>query len=113
MDLRKQKRVRIDLPVKLSVLDESGAVAEQREGKLQDLSKGGCAVIYFRELPVGTRTQVEIRLDDARAEKFGKRQLSVKGAVCRIQKKQKEFLLSIRFFRESELDQKRFKISDH
>jgi c-di-GMP-binding flagellar brake protein YcgR len=99
MEHRREKRIRLALPVQLSVIQDDGSTIREKEAKLRDLSKGGCAVIHERELPIGSRVAVQITLDEEHAAKFGNQQLSARGVICRIQKQDAEFLLSIRFFK--------------
>ena len=99
MENRREKRIRLALPVQLSLIQDDGNITPEKEGKLHDLSKGGCAVIHERELPVGSRVAVQIALDEELAAKFGNQQLSARGVVCRIQKQGSDYLLSIRFFK--------------
>lgn len=99
MDLRREKRIRLALPVQLSLIQDDGTITPEKEGKLRDLSRGGCAVLHEREIPVGSRVAIQITLDEDHAKKFGNPQLSARGVVCRVQKQDPDFLLSIRFFK--------------
>lgn len=99
MDLRREKRIRLTLPVLLSLIQDDGSTTPEKEGKLRDLSRGGCAVLHEREVPVGSRVAVQITLDEDLAKKFGNQQLSARGVVCRVQRQDPDFLLSIRFFK--------------
>ena len=97
MEQRRQKRLKLELPVKICLLDQEGT--PEQEGRLYDLSAGGCAVHFEREIPIGTRVQVRIKLDETLAAKFNKPELTARGAVCRIEHHRDEYLLSIRFFK--------------
>jgi c-di-GMP-binding flagellar brake protein YcgR len=99
MENRREKRILLALPVQLSLIQEDGSTIREKEAKLRDLSKGGCAILHEREIPIGSRVALQITLDEEHAAKFGKQQLSARGAICRIQKQNSEFLLSIRFFK--------------
>jgi c-di-GMP-binding flagellar brake protein YcgR len=99
MENRREKRIRLALPVQLSVIQDDGSLTSENEAKLRDLSKGGCAVLHERGIPVGSRVAVQISLDEDLANKFGNSQLSARGVVCRVQKQEPDYLLSIRFFK--------------
>ncbi len=99
-ELRRQKRVHLDLPLQITLLDEVKGIPSQIEGKLSDLSVGGCAFIYSQEIPIGTRIQLKINLNEALSRKFNKKQLTARGAICRIQHRAQGQLLSVRFFKK-------------
>lgn len=96
---QRQKRLQIELPVQIKLLDEAKEGERHSEGRLHDLSVGGCAFFHSREIPIGSRVQVKLVLNDVLAKKFQKQELTARGAICRIEKHGKEFLLSIRFFK--------------
>jgi c-di-GMP-binding flagellar brake protein YcgR len=96
-ETRTQKRVRLNLSVKLKVLDGQVKAPKETEGRLHDLSVGGCAFYHQTELPIGTRVEVHIELNEALARKFKRPELSAKGVICRIEKHRSKFLLSVRF----------------
>jgi c-di-GMP-binding flagellar brake protein YcgR len=98
-ELRRQKRLHLDLPMKITLLDEVKGIPSESEGKLYDLSAGGCAFVYPQEIPIGTRVQVKINLDEALSRKFNKKELTARGAICRIQHRTQGQLLSVRFFK--------------
>ncbi len=93
---RKHKRVRKELRVRIRLLELEDS--PEWEGLLYDLSAGGCAFRTARELPIGTRVQVKITLDEAMAAKLKNTELTARGAVCRIERHMDSYLLSIRFF---------------
>ncbi|HSE39164.1 MAG TPA: PilZ domain-containing protein [Acidobacteriota bacterium] len=98
-ELRRQKRLHLDLPVQVTLQDEVKGFPSELEGKLYDLSPGGCAFIYDQEIPIGTRVQVKITLNEALSRKFNKSKLTARGAICRIQHRAQGKLLSVRFFK--------------
>lgn len=98
-ELRRQKRLHLDLPIHVTLLDELKGIPSESEGKLYDLSAGGCAFFHSDEIPIGSRVQVKIALNEALAKKFRKQELTARGAIIRIQKHASEFLLSVRFFK--------------
>jgi hypothetical protein len=98
-ELRRQKRLHLDLPIHVTLLDEVKGFPAASEGKLHDLSVGGCAFFHTNEIPVGSRVQVKIALDDALKKRFRKQELTARGAIIRIEKHSSEYLLSVRFFK--------------
>lgn len=98
-ELRRQKRLHLDLPIHVTLLDELKGIPSESEGKLYDLSVGGCAFFHINEIPVGSRVQVKIELDEALKKRFRKQELTARGAIVRIEKHSSEFLLSVRFFK--------------
>jgi len=98
-ELRRQKRLHLDLPIHVTLLDELKGMPSESEGKLHDLSAGGCAFFHTNEIPVGSRVQVKIELDEALKKKFRKQELTARGAIIRIEKHPSEYLLSVRFFK--------------
>lgn len=98
-ELRRQKRLHLDLPIHVTLLDEVKGMPSESEGKLYDLSVGGCAFFHANEIPIGSRVQVKIELNEALAKKFHKQELTARGAIIRIQKQSSEYLLSVRFFK--------------
>jgi hypothetical protein len=99
-ELRRQKRVHLDLPLKVTLLDEVKGLPSESEGLLYDLSVGGCALIHSHEVPIGTRVKLKINLNEALSKKFKKSELTARGAVCRIQHRSNGHLLSVRFFKK-------------
>ena len=98
-ELRRQKRLHLDLPIHVTLLDEVKGVPSESEGKLHDLSPGGCAFFHVNEIPVGSRVQVKIELDEPLQKRFRKQELTARGAIIRIEKHPSEFLISVRFFK--------------
>jgi c-di-GMP-binding flagellar brake protein YcgR len=98
-ELRRQKRLHLDLPIHVTLLDELKGMPSESEGKLYDLSAGGCAFFHANEIPIASRVQVRIELNEALSKKFRKAELTARGAIVRIQKQGSEFLLSVRFFK--------------
>jgi len=98
-ETRKQKRLRLDLPVYIHLMEKLSNLKSNSEGVLYDLSSGGCAFHHAEEIPIGTRVQLRIKLDDRLQKKFKKPELTATGAICRIERHKKEYILSVRFFR--------------
>ena len=98
-ELRRQKRLHLNLSVQVTLQDEVKGFPSELEGKLYDLSVGGCAFIYDQEIPIGTRVQVKIKLNEELSRKFNKSILTARGAICRIQHRSQGQLLSVRFFK--------------
>jgi c-di-GMP-binding flagellar brake protein YcgR len=98
-ELRRQKRLHLDLPIHVTLLDEVKGMPSESEGTLYDLSAGGCAFYHSQEIPIGSRVQVKIELNEALTKRFRKKELTARGAICRIQKHASSFLLSVRFFK--------------
>ncbi len=98
-ELRRQKRVHLDLPLQITLLDEVKGIPSEIEAKLSNLSAGGCAFICPQELPIGTRIKLKITLNDPLSRKFKKSQLTARGAICRVQSRKEGRLLSVRFFK--------------
>jgi len=93
----RQKRLKLALPVYVTEHPVDGSPEKLSEGKLRDLSVGGCAFFHHEEIPVGTRLHVKINLNEQLAAKFNKQQLTAKGAVVRTVHEKDEFLISVRF----------------
>jgi len=98
-EYRKQKRVRLDLPVYVHLLEKVSKVPTSSEGILYDLSSGGCAFHHAQEIPIGTRVKLRIKLDDKLQNKFKRKELTASGAICRIERHENEYVLSVRFFK--------------
>jgi len=64
---------------------------------LHDLSPGGCSLFSEARLPVGNRVQVRIQLNEKLKEKFGKEELTARGAVIRSIPKGEGYLITLRF----------------
>jgi hypothetical protein len=95
---RKQKRVKLDLPVRVFIHEGDQRTEAESLGKLHDLSAGGCAFRNPREIPIGTRVEVHITLSEQLQKKFNKPELIGHGAICRIERHEDSFVLSVRFF---------------
>ena len=94
---RKGKRLRLDLRVEFDVLNEDHTLAWRGEGRLHDLSPGGCAFYCERDVSVGNRVHVRIFLKGELAEKFHHTELNARGAVVRSIHESDRYLLSVRF----------------
>jgi len=97
IEQRRQKRLRLELPVRISLLDREDAA--EMDARLYDLSAGGCAIHADHEFPIGTRVHVRITLDENLTARFGKPELTARGAVCRLERHMNEYLVGIRFFK--------------
>lgn len=98
-DQRRQKRIRTALPVYVSHIHKDDSVEPETEGRLYDLSLGGCAFYFAQEIPIGERVQIRIVLGELLARKFMKPELSARGAICRIERHGDQFLLGVRFIK--------------
>lgn len=98
-ELRRQKRLHLDLPLHVALLDEVKGIPSESEGTLYDLSAGGCAFFHSMEIPIGSRVQLKITLNESLSKRFRKQELTARGAICRIQRHGSEYLLSVRFFK--------------
>src|SRR5262245_56125673 len=98
-ELRRQKRLHLDTPIHVMLLDEVKGMPAESEGRLYDLSVGGCAFFQSNEIRIGSRVQVKIALNEPLSKRFRKKELTARGAICRIQKHAAEYLLSVRFFK--------------
>ena len=98
-ELRRQKRLHLDLPIQVTLLDEVKGIPSESEGKLHHLSVGGCAFFHTHEIPIGSRIQVKIALNEPLKKRFRKQELTARGAIIRIEKHASEYLLSVRFFK--------------
>ncbi len=101
MNTREGRRVRLNLPVSIILLNDDHSVASQTNGRLHDLSRGGCALYHSRSLPVGRRVELRIRLNESLARKLKKEELLAHGAIIRSVPEASGFLLSVRFVRFS------------
>ena len=99
MDEREARRVKLNLPVKITVLNDDHSPAAVSNGRLHDLSRGGCAFYHRANLPVGKRVELRIRLNDRLAKKLNKKELKAHGAVVRSVPEGPGYLLSVRFVR--------------
>jgi hypothetical protein len=99
MYTREGKRLKLNLPVKVTLFHDDHSVASESEGKLHDLSRGGCAFYHRTNLPVGRRVDLRIRLNEPLAKKLKKEELKAHGAIIRSIPQSTGFLLSVRFVR--------------
>ena len=98
-EVRTAKRVRLNLPVKITLLNDDHSLGPESNGRLHDLSRGGCAFYHRANLPVGKRIELRIRLNEALTKKLKKKELKAQGAVIRSVPEAAGYLLSIRFVR--------------
>jgi c-di-GMP-binding flagellar brake protein YcgR len=94
---RRQKRIHSAMPVHVRRIQEDQTTDPEEEGRLYDLSAGGCAFYFPHEIPIGERVQVRITLADLLARKFMKPELTARGAICRIERHGDLYLLGVRF----------------
>jgi len=85
----------VNLPVEVHTLPEESS--RRSKGMLHDLSPGGCSLFSEARLPVGNRVQVRIHLNEKLKEKFGKEELTARGAVIRSIPKGEGYLITLRF----------------
>ncbi len=97
MNSRDGRRVRLNLPVTVILLNDDHSAAGESEGRLYDLSRGGCAFFHSSNLPVGKRVQLRIRLNESMAKKLNKQELKAHGAIIRSIPRASGYLLSVRF----------------
>ena len=94
---RDGRRVRLNLPVEVTVYHDDHSIAAKTEGRLHDLSRSGCAFYHAGNLPVGNRVELRIRLTEALARKMNKNELVAHGAIIRSMPEKSGYLLSVRF----------------
>lgn len=96
---RKLKRIRVDLPVHVQLLNESNVVISMNEtkGMLYDFSGGGCAFHHVDKFPVGDRLQLRIELNDELSQKYSMKELTVRGAVVRSARLDDGYMTSVQF----------------
>ena len=99
MNTRDARRVKLNLPVSILLLNDDHSVAQETDGRLRDLSRGGCAFFHRSNLPVGKRVELRIRLTEALARKLNKTELKAHGAIIRSIPQSGGYLLSVRFTR--------------
>lgn len=87
------------MPVEITGLNEDHTPAWQSEGRLHDLSAGGCAFYHSREIPVGERLDLCIVLDPEHARKWKTLELHARGAVIRCTAEGDKHLIGVRFMR--------------
>lgn len=98
-DNRAQKRIRLSLPVHVTMIQADHSLGAESVGVLYDLSVGGCAFHHVQELPIGERVQLRIELNEQLAERFRKPVLTARGVIIRCVREEPhhDFLVSIRF----------------
>jgi c-di-GMP-binding flagellar brake protein YcgR len=94
---REGRRVRLNLPVDVTVFNDDHTIAAKSEGRLHDLSRSGCAFYHAGNLPVGNRVELRIRLTESLARKMNKTELIAHGAIIRSIPEKSGYLLSVRF----------------
>lgn len=99
MNTRDTRRVKLNLPVSILLLNDDHSVAHETDGRLRDLSRGGCAFFHRSNLPVGKRVELRIRLSETLAKKLNKEELKAHGAIIRSIPQSTGYLLSVRFVR--------------
>jgi len=97
MEVRKGKRIVLDLSVVIAQLDEDGRITSRYSGRLHDLSPGGCALRIKEHIPVSERVEVRIVLSQQLATKFKKPELTARGVIIRSVREDEGYLLTIRF----------------
>ncbi len=97
---RTARRVKLNLPVKITLLNDDHSLGSESNGRLHDLSRGGCAFYHRSNLPVGKRIELRIRLNEALAKKLMKKELKAQGAVIGSVPEAAGYLLSVRFVRQ-------------
>jgi c-di-GMP-binding flagellar brake protein YcgR len=93
------RRVKLSLPVEVTLLNDDRSRGGAINGKLHDLSRGGCAFYHKSNLPVGKRVELRICLNEALAKKLKKDELKAYGAIIRSVPEAAGYLLSVRFAR--------------
>ena len=97
MEVRKGKRILLDLPVGIAQLDENGRFVSRYSGRLHDLAPGGCALRIKDRIPVSERVQVRITLNPKMAARLKKPELTARGVIIRSVREEEGYLLTIRF----------------
>lgn len=97
MEVRKGRRILLDLSVGVIQVYEDGRIASRYSGRLHDLSPGGCALRIKEHIPVSERVQVRIALNPKMAEKLNKPELTARGVIIRSVREDEGYLLTIRF----------------
>lgn len=98
-DNRTQKRIRLSVPVHVTMIQADHSLGAESIGTLYDLSVGGCAFHHVAELPIGERVQVRIELNEQLAARFRKPVLTARGVIIRCVREEPhhDFLVSTRF----------------
>jgi|GEM_PF-2809569 len=97
--IRDGRRVRLNLQVDITLLNDDRTVAGESQGRLHDLSRGGCAFYHRGNLPVGRRVELRIRLTESIASKLNKTELKAHGAIIRSIPQASGYIVSVRFAR--------------
>jgi c-di-GMP-binding flagellar brake protein YcgR len=97
IEVRKGKRILLDLSVGIAQIDQDGRIASRYSGRLHDLSPGGCALRIKERIPVSEPVQVRIALNQKMAAKLNKAELTARGVVIRSIREDEGYLLTIRF----------------
>jgi hypothetical protein len=97
MNTRDARRVRLNLPVDVILFNDDHTIAGESNGRLHDLSRGGCAFYHRANLPVGRRVELRIRLNESLSKKLNKRELRAHGAIIRSVPEAAGYLVSVRF----------------
>ena len=101
MNTRDGRRVKLNLQVDVILFNDDHTIAGETNGRLHDLSRGGCAFYHRANLPVGRRVELRIRLNDSLSRKLNKRELRAQGAIIRSIPEAAGYLLSVRFARKN------------
>ena len=91
------KRLRLNLPVTVTFLDEDSRSGDVSQGRLHDLSVGGCSFTHERAILVGNRVHVRILLNEELAAKWNRTELNANGVVVRTVPEESAYLISVRF----------------
>jgi c-di-GMP-binding flagellar brake protein YcgR len=96
---RKLKRLEINLPVHVHILDERNVIISKAEtdGMLYDFSAGGCAFSHKDKLPLGDRLQLRIELDEELSRKYSMKELTVRGTVLHCTKDEDNYVIGVKF----------------
>ncbi len=85
ISIRKHQRIEVDLPCHMQLED-----GELREGRLLDLSQGGCGILSKSTLPLSHKISLNLNLPDQILEKL-------RAEVRNVRRSQKGFLLGCSF----------------
>jgi c-di-GMP-binding flagellar brake protein YcgR len=96
---RKLKRIEINLPVHVHVLNEKNVVisAKESDGILYDFSAGGCAFSHKEKIPIGDRLQLRIELNEELSRKYSMKELTVRGTVLHSSKEENGYVIGVKF----------------
>lgn len=91
-------RVEAEIPIRVVLLDtKRHPIGTVMQGKLHDLSPGGCAFRIGNQLLVGKNVQVSIELNQELAAKYSRNELQAHGPVIRASKEGNDYLVTMRF----------------